>query len=89
MSYSNLMKVLDGTKHLGHDVGCLSFSELLRTHNLIEKLSAIANLHYDMKVTVVDVAFIEFYDVGMINFLEYGKFFFKQRNVLLNFFSKD
>ena len=66
------MKVLYGTKHLRHDVGCLSFCELLRTHNLIEKLSAIANLHYNMKVTVVDVAFIEFNDVRVINFLQDG-----------------
>lgn len=83
------MQVHDRTDYLRHDFGCLSLCKLFRTHYLVEELSAIANLHHDMQVAVVDVAFVEFHDVGVVNFLQNCEFFFDERNVLFDVFSED
>ena len=71
------VQVLDGTDHLTHDIGGVTLSEPLSGDDAVKELSALAVLHNNMDVTVIDVALIELDDVGVVNLLENGELFLK------------
>lgn len=58
-------------------------------NNAIEQFAALAVLHNDVDIPVVDIAFKELYDVGVVDFLQDGELLFKQFYVLLNICSED
>ena len=63
--------------------------EFMLRNNAIEQFTALAVLHNDVHIPVVDVAFKELHDVGVVDFLQDGEFFFKQFYVFLNVCSED
>ena len=71
------VQVLDGTNHLAHDIGGVALSEPLSGDDAVKELSALAVLHNNMDITVIDVALIELDDVGVVNLLENGELFLK------------
>ena len=71
------VQVLDGTDHLAHDIGGVTLSEPLSGDDAVKELSALAVLHNNMDITVIDVALIELDDVGVVNLLENGELFLK------------
>ena len=71
------VQVLDCTDHLAHDIGGVTLGEPLSGDDAVKKLSALAVLHNNMDITVIDVALIELDDVGVVNLLENGELFLK------------
>jgi len=63
------MQVLDSGEHFAHDVGGLVLAEPLRGHDAIEELTALAVLHDDVDVAMIDVALVELDDVGVVDCL--------------------
>lgn len=58
-------------------------------NNAIEQFTALTVLHNDVNVSVVDIAFKELHDVGVVDFLQDGEFLFEKFYVFLNVCSQD
>ena len=69
------VQVLNGANHLAHDISGVALGEPLSGNDAIKELSALAVLHNDMDITVIDVTLIELDDVGMIDLLQNGELF--------------
>lgn len=76
-----LVKVLHGGEHLTHDVGSVPLGEALSCDNPIEELAALAVLHDDVHVAMVDVALIELDDVGVVHGLQDSELFFEEADI--------
>lgn len=83
------VKMLDSGEHLAHDVRRMSLREPLCCDNPVEQFTAIAILHDNMNISMVDVALVELDDVGVIDGTENCKLFLQQSDVFCNIFSQD
>lgn len=61
-----LMQVLDRRYDLTHIVSGSTLTESFALHNFVEELAACRKFHYDVNVTKVDVAFVEFYYIWVV-----------------------
>ena len=66
------MQVLDGADYLAHNIGSVALGEPLCGDDAIKKLSALAELHNNVDITVIDEALIKLDDVGVVNLLQNG-----------------
>ena len=89
MHNSMTVQMFDRAKHLAHDVCSLMLGESLRRHDSIEELAALAVLHNDVHVAVIDVALIELDDVGVVNRLKNGELFLEKSDILGNVLTED
>ncbi len=81
--------MLNSREHLAHNIGGVTLSESLCSHDSVEELTTFAVFHYDMHVAVIDIALVELDDVWMINSLKDCQFFLEKADVLGNVFSQD
>ena len=51
---------------MAHDVCRLVLIEPLRGHDAIKQLTALAVLHHDMHIAMIDEALVKFHNVRMI-----------------------
>ena len=89
MHDSMSVQVLDRGEHLAHDVGGLALRESLRSHDAIEQLTALAVLHHDMHVAMVDIALVEFDNIRVIDSSQNYEFFLEQFDIFSDVFAKD
>ena len=83
------MQMLDSTDHLAHDIGGVALGEPLSSDDTVKKLSALAVLHNDVDITVIDVALIELDNVGVVNLLENGELFLEKSDILSDVLTED
>lgn len=83
------VKMLDSGKHLTHDVRRVSLRKPLCCDNPVEQFTAIAILHDDMNISMVDIALIELDDVRVIDGAENCELFLQQSDIFCNVFSLD
>lgn len=70
-----LMKMFDGTQHFLNEHYRIFLTESLPLYDLFKQLASSCQLHNDVNVPSIDVAFMKLYDVWVVNLLENLKFF--------------
>ena len=83
------MEMLHSREHLTHDVSCVPLGELLGSDDPVEELAALAVLHHDVHVAMVDVALVKLDNVWVIHFLENGQLLLEQPDVFCNVLAKN
>ena len=76
------VKMFDSRQHLTHDVCGLVLGESLRSNDTVEKFTTRAVFHDNMNVAVIDVAFVELHNVGMIDSPQNGELLLQKSNIL-------
>ena len=89
MHDSMSVQVLNSGKHLAHDVCGLVFGESLGGHDAVEQLTALAVLHHDVHVTMVDIALVELDNIRVIDSAQNSEFLFEQFDIFSDVFTED
>lgn len=83
------VQVLDRREHLTHDICSVTLRESLCCNDAIEELAALAVLHDNVHVTMIDIALIKLDNVGMIDRLQNGELFFQKFDIFCDVFAQD
>ena len=89
MHDSMSVQVLNSGKHLAHDVCGLVFGESLGGHDAVEQLTALAVLHHNMHVAMVDVTLVELDNIRVIDSAQNGELLLEQFYIFCDVFAKD
>ena len=69
ISVADLMfvQVFDCREDFLHQLSCSPFTKPFALYDFIEELATLGKFHYDMNIPIVDVAFMKFDDVRVVN----------------------
>lgn len=84
-----LVQMLDGTDHLLHHHDCIFFTKPLLLDDAFKELAARSQLHDDMNVAGINVAFMELDDVWVVDLLQNRQLLLQQLHILLNVLLKN
>jgi hypothetical protein len=61
------VQVFDCREDFLHQLSCSPFTKPFALYDFIEELATLGKFHYDMNIPIVDVAFVKFDDVRVVN----------------------
>lgn len=61
----------------------------MHLNDLLEEFTALTELHDYMNIPVIDVSFMKFDNVRVVDLCQYRKFFLEKFNILLNILFQD
>ena len=78
-----IMQMLDSQHHFAHYSRCASFCQIRSCFPVLQYAYSFYMLHDDVDVVMIDEALAEFDDVGVVELLHDGQFFFKEAHIFI------